>query len=92
MRQAGAGGGTWYGDRASPASGDWTNAAVVSRTPGLSQQNVRYVRSKEYAVFTCSVEDSGNPTSGSRIAPGGPGNIVLETMICGTTLRKVILD
>ena len=82
--QAGAGGGTWYGDRASPTGGYSTNAAVVSRTPGFSQQNVRNVQSKEYAVFTCSV-DSGNITSGSRIAPGGLGNIVSETTICGTS-------
>ena len=73
MGQAGAGGGTWYGDRASPTGGNWTNAAVISRTPGFSQQNVRNVRSKEYAV------DSGNITSDNCIALEEPGNIVSGT-------------
>jgi hypothetical protein len=34
-----------YGDRASPTGGNSTNAAVVSRTPGFSQQHIRNVRS-----------------------------------------------
>ena len=83
--QAGAGGGTWYGDRASPTGGNGTNADVVSRTPGFSQQKVRNVRIKEYAVVTCIV-DSGNITSGSYIAPEGPSNIVSAITICGTSI------
>ena len=64
--------------------GNWTNAAVVSRTPGFSQQNVRNVRSKEYAVFICIV-DSGNITSDNCIALEELGNIVSGITICGTS-------
>ena len=57
---------------------------VVSRTLGFSQQNVRNVRSKEYAVFTCIV-DSGNITSDNCIALEEPGNIVSGITICETS-------
>jgi hypothetical protein len=56
---------------------------MVSRTPGFSQQKLRNVRSKEYALFTCSVF-SGSITSGNIIAPGRLGNIVSCT-ICETS-------
>ena len=63
--------------------GNWSNADVVSRTPGFSQQKLLNVRSKEYAVFTCSIF-SGSVTSGRIIALGRLGNIDSGT-ICETS-------
>ena len=43
-------------------------------TPGFSQQNARNMRSREYAVFICSVDshwESNLPPRGTFLCPGG---------------------